>query len=133
MIKKILKMTYYWGPAIIWIILIFYLSSRQSVQVSDEYTINFLVFKSLHVFEYAILYFFLFRGFYSLSSKQFTLQKKFIFSIFIALLFAIFDEVHQTFVPTREGKLRDVLIDSLGIFLCFVYTKNQLHFLRKLL
>jgi VanZ family protein len=32
----------------------------------------------------------------------------------ITIAFAISDEYHQTFVPGRDGNIRDVLIDSAG-------------------
>jgi hypothetical protein len=32
-----------------------------------------------------------------------------------ALLFAISDEFHQTFIPLRDGNVRDVFIDAVGI------------------
>ena len=34
----------------------------------------------------------------------------------VAILYGISDEWHQTFVPGREGTLRDVAIDALGVF-----------------
>ena len=36
-------------------------------------------------------------------------------AVVIALLFAISDEYHQTFVPGRGGNVSDVVIDGLGI------------------
>lgn len=33
----------------------------------------------------------------------------------IALVYAMVDEYHQSFVPTRHGALTDVAIDALGI------------------
>jgi len=38
-----------------------------------------------------------------------------------ALLFAVSDEFHQTFVPTRGGTIWDVLIDALGIGLMTLF------------
>jgi len=35
-------------------------------------------------------------------------------ALWFAVLYAATDEFHQTFVPSREGCLRDVLIDSCG-------------------
>lgn len=35
-------------------------------------------------------------------------------SLIIAVIYAITDEFHQTFIPGRSGELRDVLIDSVG-------------------
>lgn len=93
--------------------IIFYFSSLQRVEVSEKDIINFLFFKTLHVAEYAILYFLLFRA-----------SKNPLFSVIFAILYAILDEVHQTFVPTREGKLRDVIIDSFGVFLMYAYIKR---------
>ena len=38
-----------------------------------------------------------------------------ILSIIITIIYAITDEVHQLFVPGREGKIIDVYVDTLGI------------------
>src|SRR5690625_2970718 len=35
-------------------------------------------------------------------------------SLFICVLYAISDEVHQLFIPGRSGEIKDVLIDSAG-------------------
>lgn len=35
-------------------------------------------------------------------------------ALWVAVLYAATDELHQTFVPSREGCLRDVMIDSTG-------------------
>lgn len=35
-------------------------------------------------------------------------------SIVLSGLYGIFDEFHQLFIPTRSGKITDVLIDLLG-------------------
>ena len=112
------KLVLAWLPAIAWMILIFALSSRQSVEVSSDFIINFFVFKSFHVIEYAILYFLVFRGFYLSKNDRSELVGKFAF--IISLLYAITDEIHQTFVPTREGKLGDVFIDLIGITLAYI-------------
>ena len=51
----------------------------------------------------------------------------------ISLVFAVIDEIHQTFVPTREGTIRDVLIDAMGIVFMYSYIKNHLNVVRKYL
>lgn len=42
-------------------------------------------------------------------------------------LYAITDEIHQTFIPGRSGEVRDVLIDSIGAFtgilICIIVLK----------
>jgi len=72
--------------------------------------INFLIFKTLHVVEYTILY----------VLNVFALKKNesrhpLLYAGYITILFAITDELHQMAVPTREGIFRDVLIDSVGV------------------
>ena len=51
-------------------------------------------------------------------------------------LYAISDEIHQTFIPGRSGEIRDVIIDSLGIFtgllICIVFLKLVHKFIDKL-
>lgn len=128
--NKVFKILYYWLPPFVWMGVIFYFSSKQKVGVADEYVVNFIFFKTLHLIEYAALYFLLFRAFQSSTVHKFTLKQSLIYPIIFAIMFAISDEIHQTFVPTREGHPRDVIIDTIGILLCFSYTKNNLHFLK---
>ena len=43
-------------------------------------------------------------------------------AIIVSIIYAISDEVHQLFVSGRDGSIKDVLIDSAGIFLAsFLY------------
>lgn len=82
--------------------------------MSDEYLANFLFFKSLHIIEYAVL---MLLNVMALIKNEpaIPLRRALRVSFAAAIIYAISDEVHQTFVPTRTGKLQDVLIDSLGI------------------
>lgn len=113
---------------IFWMLAIFLLSnepasesSRRSGRVVDllsDYVSSgtdsvsmFLVRKSAHIFMFfvlGILLYVLMRSF-AVSPK-----KQVIFSIVFAFCYAIFDEIHQTFVPGRSGEARDVVIDTLG-------------------
>ena len=43
-----------WAPAVAWMGIIFLFSSRQRIVVAPQETINFLIFKTLHVIEYFI-------------------------------------------------------------------------------
>ena len=122
------KILIYWLPPVLWMVLIFTLSSRQRIGISEVYVVNFIVFKILHMIEYALLYFLFFRAIYSQFSHHKTFA--FLFAGIATLLFAISDELHQTAVPSREGTLRDVGIDTIGITLCFMYTKYNLSKLR---
>ncbi|MDO8451488.1 MAG: VanZ family protein [bacterium] len=102
-----------WGPVIVWMAVIFAFSSRESVRVADQEVLNFLFFKFLHVLEYAILYGLIFRAFKN-SSPDDSVTNIGIRSFLLTILYAASDETHQTFVPTREGRARDVIIDGAG-------------------
>ncbi|MBQ9659585.1 MAG: VanZ family protein [Clostridia bacterium] len=45
------------------------------------------------------------------------LLKKFIISLSVGLVYAISDEIHQSFVPGRGPSVKDVCIDTSGVFL----------------
>ena len=127
------KWLWYWSPPVLWMLIIFSFSSRQRTQVSDVYTLNFLFYKSLHVLEYAALYFLLFRAFLKNSSNQTMRKRAWIWAFVIAILYAASDEIHQTFVPTREGRPRDVAIDTIGMFLMYSYSKYKYTFVKRFL
>lgn len=114
-----MKMVVYWLPSVAWMLLIFFLSSRASVRVSDTQAVQFLFFKTLHVVEYAILYVLLFRSLKNTYPAP--LWKSRYNAFLIAVVYGMTDEVHQMFVPTREGAFRDVIIDTIGITLSAIY------------
>ena len=121
----------YWLPPIAWMALIFTLSSRPHISVSEEYITNFIIFKSLHMIEYATLFSLLFRALYSQKSKKTPLSTIMTRAALFAVLYGATDELHQLFVPTREGTIRDVIIDSAGIFLMYIYIKHNIHWLKR--
>jgi hypothetical protein len=112
---------YYWLPLLCFMALIFFFSSLSGSSISNFGSLDVLVKKGVHITEYAILYFLLFRAFQSFISAR----KALTISAVIALLYAISDEYHQTFVPLREGTVRDVIIDSIGIFLMYLYLRRH--------
>ena len=98
-----------WGPVILWMGIIFFFSSQQRIVVSPQDLINFIFFKSLHVLEYALLYILTFRA-----------TKSPIMSFLIVILYGASDEIHQLFISTREGRVRDVIIDTAGAVLAWI-------------
>lgn len=128
MVKKIF---FYWAPSIVWMLVIFYLSSRQRTSITSDFLVDFIIFKTLHMLEYATLFFLLFRSMTTVNELK--LSKKFTLSFIIAALYSVSDELHQTFVPSREGTIRDVFIDCLGIFLMYIYIKNHLNLIKDFL
>jgi cell division protein FtsW (lipid II flippase) len=105
----------YWIPAFIWMIVIFSLSARPSIHASAIDWQDFFIKKTAHVVEYFILAFLIY-----FSLRKTTVESRtslLLYTIIITIIYAVTDEFHQTFVPGREGRLRDVLIDSSGAFL----------------
>lgn len=95
-------------PALLWMILIFVLSNRPE-SGSEPFNLWYFVFRKMaHVFEYMILNSLIIFAMGLKKWKQATM---------ISLLYAFSDEIHQLFIPGRSGLLRDVLIDSIGIFI----------------
>jgi len=127
--KQVQQFIFGWGPAIACMVLIFLMSSRPRFGVTQEYVFDFLIFKSLHVIEYFILYVLLVRAFYK--SQKYTLKKSITIAVVFCLLYAISDELHQTLVPTRDGTLRDIFIDSIGIFIGYKLSFKKLDFIIK--
>ena len=73
-------------------------------------TLIFLVRKTAHFAEYAILGSLFFLNLKNWQKSNGTLTMSILFSY----LYAITDELHQVFVPGRSAQFRDVLIDTLG-------------------
>jgi VanZ family protein len=136
----------YWWPVVIWAVVIFSASAdSKSVQhssrliepfvrwlvpdISDEgvRATVLLVRKTAHLVEYAIFAVLLwigFRGSVWPERPPRWSRRAAAAAIAGAILFAITDEIHQTFVPGRQGAVLDVIIDSIGagggIFACWL-------------
>jgi VanZ family protein len=124
MTKKNVRNLLLFLPVIVWMGIIFWFSSRQRVAVSENYLVSFLFFKSIHFVEYGILYLLWKLALYK---KPYGTK----LSLFFSILYAASDELHQTYVPTREGRIRDVFIDTLGItfFWYFISEKFEKYIL----
>lgn len=105
------KFLEFWGPPIVWAIVIFSFSSRTFAPVSQVYWQDFIAHKIVHVIEYMILSLLLFRGF--LNSGQ-TRKKSFVASLVFSFAYGMTDELHQSLTPGRDPQLRDVLIDGMA-------------------
>jgi len=105
----------YWLPVGLWMGVIFALSAMKGHPHQGVVGWQFYAErKGAHITEYFILTLLLFRAFWQLSKNVI----KITFSVtIIALLWAMSDEFHQLFVFGREGKISDVGIDFIGIFL----------------
>jgi VanZ family protein len=111
--EHLVVFSHYYLPVILWMGLIFYLSSVPGLSSGvSSISVEIFLRKSAHTFEYFILTFLFWRIFYS--HLKFSLLKSSILSFCCCLLFAIGDEIHQFFVQDRAGRSLDVLIDLIG-------------------
>lgn len=110
-----------WLPVFLWGLVIFLFSSLSTTPVSQSQFLNFLFFKNLHFWEYAILLVLTFRA--VKNSFKLPVWEVYLVSLLLVVVFSLTDEIHQTFVPGREGKLKDVLIDtfSAGFILVLIW------------
>lgn len=118
---------FYYAPTLVWMGVIFYFSGIPGLTKTANPDIWFYVIrKGAHITEYFILtcLFFNLLCFYKLKKKN-ILQLAFLFS----LAYAFSDEIHQLFVPGREGKLLDIGFDFIGIalavFLFAIFRKQR--------
>ena len=121
-----------YGPPSIWIYVIFFASSDQMSSPhtsgfirpllkwlfagAEEETIEFMhkgIRKLAHFTEYAFFAIFLARAF-TTSTKLWLKLYWFQLSLLGVIIFALLDEYHQTFIPSRSGSIYDSLIDIFG-------------------
>lgn len=82
----------------------------QSLDVStSEDLLTFLTRKAAHITAYFILGVLVY---YVIRSYSMTVARGVLIAVIFAGLYAVSDEIHQTFVPGRSGEVRDVLIDT---------------------
>lgn len=113
--KKRKVFIFYYAPLFFWMGLIFYFSSLPGLTKTENPDFWFYFFrKGAHIAEYFVLVFLFFRVF-----RLHKLKKKeiYLLSFLFSLAYALSDEIHQSFIPGREGKFSDVGVDMIGIIL----------------
>src|SRR5574341_956495 len=114
-IKQILRRCF---PALLIMSLIFWSSSRPSTELPVFGAVDFIVKKSGHILGYGLLaltYWF-----------ALGIEGKWRWLVwFLAIIYAVTDEYHQSFVPGRYASVWDVAIfDNLGVLLALWWTKK---------
>ena len=99
-----------WLPALVVMGMIFFLSSLPADVLPDYGLLDLLVKKGGHAIGYALL---ASAYFYALPPRL-SAGYKALLALFMAVLFALSDEFHQSFVQGRTSSLRDVAIDTMG-------------------
>jgi VanZ family protein len=107
-----------WLPVLFWVWLIFFLSSLPNLKASQNPFLDEILRKTAHFLEYLILYLLFFRAINWRKTKNPSASRygNFGLPFLLTFLYSLSDEWHQSFVPTRSGLWRDVMIDNLGNF-----------------
>lgn len=108
----------YWVPVIVWAAAIFALSSVPSGTASEIDWQDFIIKKAAHVFVYFVLTGLNYRALLSTGVDK---RKAVWISILTSVVYGYTDEVHQSFTPGRDPRIRDVVFDTIGAVL-FIYT-----------
>jgi VanZ family protein len=98
------------GPLVLW----FFPSTSPEALA----TIHFIVRKIAHFTEYAILGFLAARAFR-------THQRWFLISLALIVVYALFDEYHQSFVPSRTASIYDSFIDMTGGLSALIFVSRK--------
>ena len=104
-----------WIPPLALMGVIFLLSAQPNLS-SGLGVIDLVGRKLVHVGEYALLCALWWRALRTVAAPGWGLAT----ATAIAVAYAVTDELHQSFVPTRHGAVLDVAIDSVGALLAAV-------------
>ena len=120
---------------ILWMIFIFIMSHTSAVSSSNQsgFIVNFinnilkidnvelletLIRKLAHLFEYFILGILMINYF-----KNYNIKNYILILVILCFIYACTDEIHQLFIPGRDGNIKDVFIDTFGSFIGIITYK----------
>jgi len=114
-----------WVPALFMMVIIFLISSLPAHRIPYFGEYDVLIKKFAHALGYAMLGL---AYFYALP-RRISSTYKVILAFLMAILFALSDEFHQSFVEGRTSSLNDVVIDGCGTALALIigasYSSNS--------
>ena len=135
-----------YGPLLLWLVFISFASTSEfsaantsqlvrplllwlfpNISEARIAAVHFLTRKAAHFTEYAILAFLARRAFIS-SSRDFLQRHWFQLGLALVVLYALLDEYHQSFVPSRTPSIYDSAIDIAGgltvLLICMVHNRR---------
>jgi len=132
MIKQTYLRFWRYGPLVLWLLFISFASTNQfsanntseilrplvlwffpNLSESRLAALHFLARKAGHFTEYAVLAFLSRRAFIT-SSHAFLQRNWFQSGLLLVVIYALLDEFHQSFVPSRTASVYDSVIDIAG-------------------
>ena len=111
---------------ILWMLFIFVMSHNSAVsssnqsslitdfiskifRIEDIEVLEFIIRKIAHLFEYFVLGLLMINYF-----KKYNNINYLFVSMLLCIIYAFTDEIHQLFIPGRNGNIKDIFIDSIG-------------------
>lgn len=116
--SKLKSFLFYHLPPLVFMILIFWFSSIPNLKLNDS-DAEFFRRKIVHLLEYGILWVLIYRALAQgkwLTKFKENLKQAWL-AVFLTTLYGAIDEIHQLYVPTRDGKISDLTFDGLGAVL----------------
>lgn len=98
-----------WFLVFVYLVIIFYFSNQSKLPIKTTNEQN----NYLHFFEYFFLNVLWSAAYHSINLSPF-------FSVISSIIYAITDELHQSFVPGRDCSFDDLSIDIIASFLGFL-------------
>ncbi len=112
--NALLKFIPRWGPALAMMLIIYFASAQpkgSTLMPDFGGWLDLIIKKSAHFMFYALLGVSFLRG---LRGNGPATRGALVLALLLTVVYAVGDEYHQTFVPGREGKWQDVMIDTAG-------------------
>lgn len=100
-----------WGPALVWMGVLFYLSSREQLPQPPHPLINTILRKGGHAAAFGLLALLYARGLHYAGMRR---MARIRLAWLLTALYALSDELHQGFTPGRHPTVGDWLIDMAG-------------------
>jgi VanZ family protein len=105
---------------ILWLSVIFLFSAEPNLRSPFSYGVDLVLRKIAHITEYIILTVLVWKA---VSSRT---KNNLLLAVFLIVFSAaVLDECHQLFVMGREGSLRDVLFDAIGIISAIYFISRK--------
>lgn len=90
--------------------------------VNTPFSFDSLLKESLHLIEFAILYWLI--AFAFMAHGRWTERTSLIAAAF-AILYGLTDEIHQSFVPARSATVIDFVKDTIGVLVSYYIAKRK--------
>ncbi len=119
---------WFYLPPLVWMGIIFYLSSDARPSIITNPILNFFIYKTVHMVEFGTLFFLLFRAIYKGNKTKINFALK--MALWLTFFYAISDEYHQSFIPTRNGNPIDVIIDTIGATFVYSFIRRKISLIK---